>query len=52
MNEDDLKIVVDFVLDCWPGYEDAVSWGDHMDPMEHDFYAAAKRLREKLEKPT
>ena len=45
----DIKIVTEFVLDCFPGYEDEISWGDNMEGVEsYDWGAAALRLREAL----
>ena len=45
---DDIETVVGFVLGWWPGYEDAVHWGDDMIKEDHDFYMAAKRLDDSI----
>ena len=47
----DIQTVVYFVLGNWPGYEDAVLWGDHMRKVDHGFYMAARRLSRGLLKP-
>ena len=41
----DIRTVVGFVLGWWPGYEDAIKWGDEIDEEDHPFYMAAKRIR-------
>ena len=45
----DVRRVVGFVLGWWPGYEDAIKWGDEIDEEDHPFYMAAKRIRAALD---
>ena len=44
----DIERVVGFVLGYWPGYEDAISWGDDLNPEDYDWYMAARRLKDVL----
>jgi hypothetical protein len=44
----DIQTVVGFVLGNWPGYEDAVQWGDKVRKVDHSFYMAARRLKRGL----
>ena len=41
----DIETVTAFILGYWPGYEDAISWGDDLDASDYDWYVAAQRLK-------
>ena len=44
----DIETVISFILGEWPGYEDAISWGDDLDASDYDWYVAAQRLKDLL----
>lgn len=44
----DIETVTAFILGYWPGYEDAISWGDDLDASDYDWYVAAQRLKDVL----
>jgi len=48
VSKKDLDLVLRFVLECWPNYEDEISWGDDMRGEDEWFYRAAMSLRENM----
>ena len=46
----DLELVLDFVIGWYPGYEDAISWGDYMSEADTSWMEPARRLKQEVGK--